>query len=376
MRVVFCINTLATLGGIEAITITKANALSQNPDNSIWIITCCDDSIQTCIPVSDKVRIIGIKAQTSWNFPWNLFQFTSIWVWLRKELINVFSQIQPDIVITTGGFDKWIIPTIKGRWSKIREIHGEKRYRKRNAHSIIQKVFASIAEFLDYGFNICHFDRIILLTQEDKLTNWNNNDKVRVIPNPIRMTQHQASNWSKKRIIAVGRLVYQKNYSSLLRVFAKVLKLYPDWRLDIYGDGGDHDALLTEIDALGISSSTYLMGNSNTLEEEMQNSSLFVSTSRFEGLSLAMLEAMSCGLPVVSYTYPCGPKDVIQDGVNGYLIPMGDEELMAEKICTLLNDYNLREQMGKAALERSKDFSIDHICEMWEDLFQQLRKES
>lgn len=116
----------------------------------------------------------------------------------------------------------------------------------------------------------------------------------------------------------------------------------------------------------------YLCGNTSQVQEKMCDSSIFVLSSRFEGLPLVMLEAMSCGLPVVSYDCPCGPKDIITDGVDGFLVPTDDEQMLAEKICYLIENPNIRTQMGTAALKKSENYHIDKIIPMWMSLFERL----
>ena len=376
MRIVYCINSLSSLGGRETVTISKASALAQNPSNSIWIITCCDDSVKTCIPVSPHIHLLGIKNRITWLFPWNILQLTIFNRGLKHEIKHALNQIDPDIVISTGGVDKWIVPFIKGRWATIREIHSEKQYRKREDNSVITRITASIANFFDYSLILKRFQKIVVLTFEDKEQNWNHNDNVCVIPNPLRFEQLYKSDLKNKRIISVGRLVYSKDFSTLLQVFAKVKERCPDWSLDIYGEGHYHDRLLSEIVSRGLSSSVRLMGNSLSIQDELIDHSIFVCTSRYEGFSMVLIEAMGCGLPVVSFACPCGPKDIISDGVNGFLIQPGDEDTMVDRICQIAESECLRINMGTAAYERARDYNIEHICKMWEDLFQQLRKES
>ena len=105
----------------------------------------------------------------------------------------------------------------------------------------------------------------------------------------------------------------------------------------------------------------------------MLSASMLIMTSLYEGFGNVIIEAMSCGLPVVSYACPCGPKDIITDGVDGFLVPPKDEETLAERICRLIEDETLRCRLGGAALERSKDFGIERVLKMWTDLFTTLQ---
>lgn len=355
------------------VTVAKANVLARNPENSIWIVTCCDDSHRTCTPVSDKVGIIGMKNELSKGFPWNLLQWFLKRRAIKKSFLKVLSQINPDVLISTGGFDKWIVPSVKGKWARIREIHFIKNYREFDHGTSLVRIAAFIAEKIDYLFSIKRFDRIVVLTQEDKRVNWNNNDKVSVIPNPVRFEKEILSSLDAKSIIAVGRLTHSKNFQSLIRVFSLVKARFPEWTLDIYGDGEDRDILLAQIDSLGMSSSVRLPGNVHDMQDKMLEHSMLVCTSLHEGFGMAIVEAMSCGLPVVSYDCPFGPGEIITDGINGFLVPVGDEDAMTERICRLIEDDNLRKSLGSLAAERSRDYCIGSICERWETLFHQIR---
>jgi len=220
-------------------------------------------------------------------------------------------------------------------------------------------------------FVLKKYDRIVVLTQEDKERNWRPWKNVSVIPNPAPPSSRHAS-LIPKRIIAIGRLTYQKNFSSLIRAFAIVGQQFPDWSLDIFGEGEEREALSSEIRSLGLNSSIRLMGKASDVPGILPDYSIFAMSSRFEGFPLVLVEALSCGLPVVSYACPCGPKDIIRDGVEGFLVPPGDEILLAERLCRLIKEENLRKRMGGAALERANVFSIEKIIPLWMSLFEEL----
>lgn len=376
MTILYCLNYLASFGGIEIVTITKANALSNYSENNIWILSCCDDSGRSCIPVSDSVGIIGMQQRyPSWRQPWvkiqQAFKFPSVIRQFREYLL----QIKPDIVISTGGFDRWLVPFIGGPCSKIREFHLVKDYRERLCKSLSQKVVAFIDGFLENHFFLRRYDRIVVLTEEDRTSRWSNNKKVCVIPNPIRFTDTTVSSLKNKRILACGRLCFQKDFSSLIRAIRPVFDRFPDWRLDIIGDGEEHTLLQEEIARLSLSDHVFLRGNHANVQNWMADASIFVMTSRFEGFPLVLTESMSCGLPVVSYAYPCGPKDIISDGVDGFLVPPGDKEYLSDRICALIEDESLRKKMGAAALKKAERYRISRITEQWMALFEELQHE-
>jgi glycosyltransferase involved in cell wall biosynthesis len=170
--------------------------------------------------------------------------------------------------------------------------------------------------------------------------------------------------------LAVGRYAYQKGYDMLLAAWAIVEKRCPEWELFIYGQG--ERKLYEEMVADLHLNNCHLKGSVSNIQEKYLDSSLFVISSRFEGLSMSLLEAMSFGLPVVSFACPCGFKDVISSGVDGVLVPEGNVELLAERIVDLINNPELRKEIGKNANVRSLDFKLEVLASRWKQLFENL----
>ena len=372
MIIVYCTDSLNIVGGVSAVTVRKANALADISDNRVWIITCCDDSFISSFPVSEKVNLVGIKCTNDLSFPINLFLLPWQIIQLRRRIKVLFRQINPDIVVSTPRIEKWVVASLKGKWSKVIEYHSTKHYRVMKADSFSKKIWAHIADYFNYAVNAKFFDRVVISTNEDKETNWKGNDKVVVIPNPSSIQPYRKSLLETKRVIAIGRLVYEKNFASLIRAFAYVINRFPDWKLDILGEGYERQSLKKQIVRLSLEDSVFLRGTQTNLPDWLSQSSIFVMTSYYEGLPLVLLEAINYGLPVVSYDFPCGPKDVITDGQDGFLVHGCDEKELADCICQLIEDEDLRKRMGAAAFERAKDFSTENIIQMWMSLFKEL----
>lgn len=375
MKIVYFVNSLRGSGGVEAVTVSKANALARNLENDVWIIISGDDSLDSWFPVSDRVCLLGNKSINNFRFPGNIIGFIPQWVYLRKRLRVFLKQIDPDIVITTNGFERWTIPFIKGGWICIREYHFPSKYSLLSASSLGERIVAHISIYFDTWINNRYYDKIVVLTEENKKCFWRNNDKVCVIPNPIRFSNSSLSVLKNKRIVAIGRLVYEKHFSSLIRAFALVVKRFPEWRLDIFGEGDEKVFLSGLISRLSLEDFVHLRGKTHNVHKELLESSIFALSSRYEGLAMVLLEAMSCGLPVVSYDCPNGPREIITDGVDGFLVPEGNETLLAEGICRLIEDEEMRKRMGAAAYERSLDFTMDKIMRKWVALFKDLLKQ-
>ena len=194
-----------------------------------------------------------------------------------------------------------------------------------------------------------------------------------MIPNPITIEQGGLSDCSSKQVIAVGRYTYQKGFDLLIRTWNIVHKKYPDWTLSIYG-GGNKEDLQPKVKELNLCSTLKLNGPVKTIKEKYQESSIFVLSSRFEGLPLVLMEAMSVGLPSVAFTCPCGPRDIIHDGEDGILCENGNIEQLAAGICRLIEDEQLRKEMGKKAALNIQRFSIENIMAQWDDLLQEIHR--
>jgi len=376
MRIVYCLNSIRYLGGIQHVTIVKANALAEIEGNEVYIIVTDNKDGVLCQPLSPKVRLVDLDVNyysDDWKSRWNVL--TGIFVKRRehkRRLAKALNEIQPDIVISVGQAEKNMLPSIHGDWKTIRELHFMKNYRMMSASTLMDKVMAVCGDLYDYHYKIFKYDRIVVLTNEDKDVNWNGNYRMTVIPNPTTFSGGGVSSLSVKTVIATGRLARQKNFSSLIRAFKLVATKHPDWHLEIYGEGGEKTELQSLINTLGLAGNVFLKGYTSNVQRKMLDASCFVLSSLYEGLPLVMVEAMSCGLPVVSYACPCGPKDIISEGVDGFLVPVGDEAALADRICRLIEDKDLRLRMGRAAKEKANKYRLENVIPMWMDLFNRL----
>ena len=382
MRIIYCLNSISCVGGIETVTIVKANALADIIGNEVFVvITDKDCRANTVLQLSPKVKLIDLDINyyvDDWKSLWHVLKGFFVKRRLhKKRLTKILYEIQPDVVISVGQAEKYMLPEIKGNWGTIRELHYRKDFRRfaSSSRSVFYKISAQLSDRYDYCYKIGQYDQVVILTQEDKALNWKRTEKVSVIPNPLTFYNNNISMLDTKKVIAVGRLSAQKNFSSLICAFRSVADYYPDWILEIYGEGNERTILQKQITRLHLENNVYLCGNTSDVQNNMCNSSIFVLSSIYEGLPLVMLEAMSCGLPVVSYDCPCGPKDIITNGIDGFLVPIGDEQMLTEKICYLIENPDIRTQMGAAALKKSENYHIEKIIPMWMSLFERLISE-
>jgi glycosyltransferase involved in cell wall biosynthesis len=192
--------------------------------------------------------------------------------------------------------------------------------------------------------------------------------RVVCMPNGVPELGGRRAALDAKVVVAAGRMGPQKGFDRLLPVWAKVAREHPDWELRIWGGGKGIGKLRRQADELGIADSAHIMGFTSKLHEEFADSSLYVMSSRNEGFPMVLLEAMSAGLPVVSYDCPTGPRDIVREGVDGYVVPNGDRDALAAALGRLMDDAEMRKAFGAAAVEGAARYDIAAIAGRWEEL--------
>jgi glycosyltransferase involved in cell wall biosynthesis len=193
--------------------------------------------------------------------------------------------------------------------------------------------------------------------------------RIAAMPNPVPAPGVAPAEGDRKWVVAAGRLAPVKRYDLLIKAFDKVRAERPDWRLRIYGGGKQKDKLRRLIDQLGLYNHVFLMGPANPIEPEWAKGSVAAVTSTFESFGMTIVEAMRCGLPVVATDCPHGPGEIIDNGVDGRLVEVGNVDAIAGGLLELINDDELRHRMAARALEGSERFDPTRIAERYETLF-------
>lgn len=192
------------------------------------------------------------------------------------------------------------------------------------------------------------------------------------IPNAVPLVGSWHSDTSSRLVIAAGRLADQKGFDLLISAFQIVAARHPTWSLSIYGAGPDRKKLVEQIRSSGLRRIVKLKGFSFSLPEELAKASIFALSSRFEGFSLALVEAMRVGLPPVSFACPYGPPEIITDGIDGLLVTTEDVEALAMAICSLIEDPARRAALGSAARQSVERYSPAVVDDLWERLIHDL----
>ena len=310
---------------------------------------------------------------------------------VRERLSRVVEMLEPDVCVSLCGPEVRILPAVAGGRPCVAEYHfsHDKFYRKYGG--IFMYPYAWLrTHMLERA--VSEYDCMVTLTEHD-LPIWKRHcRRVERIFNPVTTPPGQVSRLAEKRMIAVGRLEDQKNFKDLVSAWSIVAERCPDWRLEIFGEGKLEHALRSQIARLGLTGSVILRGVVKDIASEYSNSSALLMTSLHEGFPLALVEASSFGLPLISYDCPTGPSEIIVDAgdggfgnvpaatldqaagntPNGYLVPVGDVRTLADRICRIASDDNLRLRLGAASKASSRRFTPETIISAWEHLFSSL----
>ena len=392
MKIAYCLFGTYSAGGLERVTAVKANWLAEH-GYEVYLVTSGHAGRPSYYPLHPSVKHIDLGL--CYEVPGAISRFEAYRRNLpkyrkHKELLEqLFAEIRPDIAVDAGWHEGTFLYQLKDGSKKIIEHHIWRNanfalyslYLKQMSHvTLLRRVKSGLLvlwnRWLTYkqGRYDQKFDRLVVLTEEDK-TYCTHCPTTSVIPNPITAPSSEVSPLSDKVILAVGRLDNQKNFPGLIDIWALIAKDYPDWKLRIVGEGYTDTRILQKVKEYSLEGQFELCPFTNNVQEHYLSSSIFTMTSDFEGFGLVLVEAESMGLPLVSYACPCGPRDIIRDGQDGFLVERGDMKTFAARLRQLIEDEELRRRMGQAAKVNSQRFSLDNVMKQWEALFAELTTE-
>lgn len=379
MRIAYIYTALTTVGGADRVITEKANYFADKLEYDVYIITDSQGKEMPKFPLSPKVHLVNLNIMFGQQYNHSFFVRSFIYFNLmrkyKKELIKQLMTIRPDFTISTLGRDVDFITSVKDGSKKIAEAHTTRKnirnfelLKKRN---FIYKVIGKIWESkLEKAIN--KFNTLVVLT-EDNASEWAEIKDSIVIPNSLPFYPQKISYNSNKKAISVGRFEIEKGHDRLIDVWSEVIKKHPDWILEIYGEGTLKNGLINIAKEKRLSGSILFKPSSMNIDKEYIDSSFCIMTSRYEGFGMVLIEAMACGLPCIAYDCPSGPRNIIKDGINGFLIKDGDVQKMAEKICFLIEHEDIRKKMGQAGYLNVEKYNINEIMGKWKQLFESLK---
>jgi glycosyltransferase involved in cell wall biosynthesis len=377
LKIAYITPQLYTADGVARVLTMKANYFAEKFNYDITIILTEGKDKPLFYQLSDKIHVVNLDL----NFEeiWHLSFVKKTMVYLKKQqkykylLTKELMQLRPDITVTLLRREINFINDIKDGSKKIGEMHilrSHFRNFEKNQTNAFKELFSKYWNYRLIG-KLKQLERMIVLTEKDCQA-WTELDNVIAIPNPLPFSPKAISPLTEKRVIAVGRYYQEKGFDLLLESWSKIYKNHPDWRLEIFGDGDKN--MYEEIrDKLGIPvSSCKLNGRTNAIEQEYVNSSIFVCSSRFEGFGMVLVEAMACGLGVVSFDCPWGPSSILANGEDGILVENGNTDALAKAIESLMDNPDKLNTMAKNAIVNVKRFQMDKIAYQWKELLESL----
>lgn len=376
-RIVYCIPSLYISGGMERVLTIKANYFADYLGYDIYIILTDGKGKTPFYKLSPKIQIINldINYDELWGKPLiiKIFRYLKKQYLFKKKLRDCLLNIKPDITITTLRREINFINSIKDGSKKIGEIH----FSKNNYRNIKNnKTLPIIKECINKLWmnqlirNLKKLDKFVVLTDEDK-NNWIELNNTVTINNPLAFFPEKVSSCTNHQVIAAGRYSPEKGFDKLINAWALVIQKHPDWTLRIFGNG-DSKNYKDLINTLNLKKSCILEQAVNNIEDKFCESSILVLSSSYEGFGMVISEAMACGIPAVSFACPCGPKDIIKNGIDGILVENGNIQKLAKNICFLIENENIRKKMGQKARINITRLKIENVSKQWETLFNEI----
>ena len=377
LKIVYVTPALYMAGGVERVLTAKVNYFAEQFGYDITIILTEGNDKPLFYPLSDKIKVVNLNI--GFEGLWTCSFAKKIFIYLKKQrkfknaLTKELMRIRPDITISLLRREINFINDIKDGSRKIGEMHiNRANYRNYNTErvSLLKKLFAKF-----WSSNLLHhlqkLDKLVVLTERDR-ESWVELSNVVTIPDPLSLSPTTSSSLTEKRVVSIARYSHEKGIDLLLKAWSMVQKQISDWRLDVYGDG-DRTHYEQLVDELQIDRERCcLHARTDDVEKEYRISSIFVLSSRFEGFGMVLTEAMACGLPVVAFDCPWGPRSIIADGKDGLLVEKGNVKALADALARLMSDENLRRSMAEAGVRNVQRFSLNSIAGRWKSLFESL----
>ena len=376
MKILYQIHSTYNPGGMERVLLNKVRYLVEEKGWDVAVVTTDQHGRPSFYPFPEGVRMIDLGINYSDDngrpFMQKLLGYFRRRQVHKMRLKALLEEERPDIVDCFYPGECSFVPSLSDGSKKVMELHQSKlfhhQYNRSGLMGLADKVRARMDERL-----VRRFDRFVVLTQEDKEM-WGEMPGIRVIPNAANFIAEKYSDCTAKRVIAVGRLDYQKSFDRLIQVWEKVHLQMPQWRLDIFGQGEWQEMLQRMIDERGLQEVVKLNAPTKNIGKEYSESSMLVMSSHYEGFPMVMIEAMACGLPAVCFDFKCGPRDIIVEGENGLIVPDGDIEALAEAMVRLMKDDELRKRLGENAKKVVEKYSEDRVMGLWVNLYEEISR--
>lgn len=365
-KIVFCIDSLVK-GGAERVVSTLANNFAK--DNEVTIVTILNKNVEYDLESNIALIELGKKIKKKRNKIANRINYMINSVDLVKKMRKNLNSIKPDIIITFLPEASFI--SILANKNKYKIIISDRNDPKQEYNNIIykflmKKLYPKADGYVfqthdakDYFNNIIDF----------------NTNNYEIILNPVNPNFEDCPRFTerKTKIVSVGRLTEQKNMELLIDSFSKMCGEFPEYTLNIYGEGNKREELEQKIKKLNLENKVFLPGVKDDIKNEIYDASLFVMSSNYEGMPNALIEAMVLGLPVISTDCPCGgPRMLIENEKNGYLVKVGDKAELVKTMRLVLSNEIIKENIGKEATKIANLVNINVVNTKWREFIEKI----
>lgn len=402
MKIIYLIAGTYRAAGMERVLANKANWLASR-GYDVLVVTTDQRGREPAFRLDPSIRCVDLGINYEENngggFLNKVLRYPFKQLRHRRRLSALLKAEKADVVVSMFCNDAAFLPSIKDGSRKVLEIHFSRFKRLQYGRKGLWALADRFRSRNDLRV-VSRFDRFVVLTQEDR-GYWEADaalPNICVIPNartfapaagPAALavgpdvpaaqpsapaTPSGTATSSAGTVLAAGRYNAQKAFDRLIEVWKTVAPQAPGWKLRIAGDGELRQALQQQIDAAGLHDSVILGKAEGDIRDLYAAADIYALTSLYEGLPMVLLEAQASGLPIVAMACKCGPRDVVTDGEDGFLVPEGDNAAMAGRLLELINDPALRHRMGAAALRASDRFDEAAVMQRWTRLFDDLTK--
>lgn len=361
MHIVFFINSLENAGGSERMTVLLANELVKR-GYKISVI-CWQDASGVFFELSKEITVYYLFKKKLSNiflaYPATLFKF------FRR-----ITSLRPDFIIDVCSAMSLVsLPTAKVLLG-IPVITWEHFNSKINWNPVTSPAARWLSSKLS--------KLIVVLTSDDEtyFKKKYSAKNVITIYNPVTANQRISYDPNRKVILTIGRLTHQKGFDILIDIWKKLHKRFPDWKVIIVGEGELKSELQTLIKEMKLENCIEIKPFEKNIIRYYEQCSMYAMTSRFEGLPLVLIEACANGIPIISFDCETGPKHIVENGVNGFLIPAFDKAAYANCLSVLIEDMELRKKFSANAVLYSNKFAKEEILEKWINIFENKRFKS
>ncbi|MBF4471190.1 glycosyltransferase [Flavobacterium sp. HJJ] len=361
MKILYITPDITDSGGISRVISLKTDYLVSNLEYEVCILSVNDSYPDCFYDFNPAIKWFNIKKSK------NLFFLQSY----IRSIKKIISTEKPDVIVICDAVLWLFIPWfVKTDIPMVFETHFSVSFEKVKNKSLYTKFRAELVHFIKQK-TMEKFTCFVAVTNEES-KEWNAKKNI-IISNPVSFSVAEKADLVNKKAMSVCMNPYIKGLDRLLLVWSKIVEKHSDWILDIYGKWELNSEYQKMADTLNISDNVNFLLPTKDIQNSYNQFSIFLMTSRSEAFPMVLLEAMISGVPCIAYDCPSGPRAIIKNGENGFLIEDGNVNFFAEKLELLIEDENLRFQMGKRAKESVAVYDLEIIMKEWQNFFESLR---